>query len=185
VSFYENTLKTTGSIQAASRGEARCRFVSTYPRAVSIERDAKVTLTVGGSINPRESNTDGAIPKRASDGHRHPRFFLLSHFQHRMYFGTTIQLYKGKIMQSQYTSSRTHNLQIRRRRFAPGVPRTLPGGEYETPGWRMLNFVQTFGVTKREFKGRDELLAPSALCAGTTEGTCAKIPYISLLYKNS
>jgi hypothetical protein len=49
----------------------------------------------------------------------------------------------------------------------------------------MLNFVQTFGATKREFKGRDELLAPSALCAGTTEGTCAEIPYISLLYKNS
>jgi hypothetical protein len=49
----------------------------------------------------------------------------------------------------------------------------------------MLNFVHTFGVTKREFKGRDELLAPSALCAGTTEGTCAEIPYISFLYKNS
>jgi hypothetical protein len=49
----------------------------------------------------------------------------------------------------------------------------------------MLNFVQTLGVTKREFKGKDELLAPSALCAGTTEGTCAEIPYISPLYKNS
>jgi hypothetical protein len=49
----------------------------------------------------------------------------------------------------------------------------------------MLNFVQTFGATKREFKSRDELLAPSALYAGTTEGTCAEIPYISLLYKKS
>jgi hypothetical protein len=44
----------------------------------------------------------------------------------------------------------------------------------------MLNFVHTFGATKREFKGRGELLAPSALCAGTTEGTCAEIPYISV-----
>jgi hypothetical protein len=49
----------------------------------------------------------------------------------------------------------------------------------------MLNFVQTFGATKRECRGRDELLAPSALCAGTTEGTCVETPYISLLYKNS
>jgi hypothetical protein len=49
----------------------------------------------------------------------------------------------------------------------------------------MLNFVQTFGATKRELRGRVELLAPSALCAGTTEGTCAETPYISLLYKNS
>jgi hypothetical protein len=49
----------------------------------------------------------------------------------------------------------------------------------------MLNFVQTFGATKSELRGRVELLAPSALCAGTTEGTCAEIPYISLLYKNS
>jgi hypothetical protein len=49
----------------------------------------------------------------------------------------------------------------------------------------MLNFVQTFGATKREFRGREELLAPSALYTGTTEGTCAETPYISLLYKNS
>jgi hypothetical protein len=44
--FHENTLKTVGSMQAASRGEARCHFVSTYSRAVSIEQDAKATLTV-------------------------------------------------------------------------------------------------------------------------------------------
>jgi hypothetical protein len=49
----------------------------------------------------------------------------------------------------------------------------------------MLNFVQTFGATKRELRGRVELLAPSALCAGTTEGTYAETPHISLLYKNS
>jgi hypothetical protein len=132
VSFYENALKTTGSIQAASRGEARCRFVSTYPRAVSIGRDAKIASTAGGSINPRENNTNGAIPKCASDGHRHPRFFLLSHFQHTMYFRTTIQLYKGKIMQSQYTSSRTHSLQIRRPRFAPAC-RGHFRGEFRSP----------------------------------------------------
>jgi hypothetical protein len=49
----------------------------------------------------------------------------------------------------------------------------------------MLNFVQTFSATKRELRGRVELLAPSALYAGTTEGTCAETPYISFLYKNS
>jgi hypothetical protein len=49
----------------------------------------------------------------------------------------------------------------------------------------MLNFAHTFSATKREFKGRGELLAHSALCVGTTEGTCAEIPYISFLYKNS
>jgi hypothetical protein len=48
----------------------------------------------------------------------------------------------------------------------------------------MLNFVHTFGTPKREFKGKGELLAPSALCAGTTEGTCTEIPYISVFYKN-
>jgi hypothetical protein len=48
----------------------------------------------------------------------------------------------------------------------------------------MLNFVHTFGATKKEFKGKAELLAPSAPCAGTTEGTCAEIPYISVFYKN-
>jgi hypothetical protein len=49
----------------------------------------------------------------------------------------------------------------------------------------MLNFVHTFGATKREFKGKDELLAPLGLYAGTTEGTCAETPYISFLSKNS
>jgi hypothetical protein len=48
----------------------------------------------------------------------------------------------------------------------------------------MLNFVHTFGAPKREFNGKGELLAPSALCAGTTEGTCTEIPYISVFYKN-
>jgi hypothetical protein len=38
----------------------------------------------------------------------------------------------------------------------------------------MLNFVQTFGATKSELRGRVELLAPSALCAGTNEGTCQR-----------
>jgi hypothetical protein len=128
VSFYENTLKTTGLIQAASRGEARCRFVSTHPRAVSFRQDAKIASTAGGIINPRENNTDGVVLKRASDGHRHPRFFLLSHLQHTMYFGTTIQFYKDKIMQSQYTSSRTHTLQIRRRRIAPACREHFRGG---------------------------------------------------------
>jgi hypothetical protein len=41
-----------------------------------------------------------------------------------------------------------------------------------------------FGATKRELRGRVELLAPSALYVGTTEETCAEIPCISLLYKN-
>jgi hypothetical protein len=48
----------------------------------------------------------------------------------------------------------------------------------------MLNFVHTFGATKSELRGKVELLAPSALCAGATEGTCAEIPCISLRYKN-
>jgi hypothetical protein len=126
--FYENALKTTGSIQAAPRGEARCRFVSTHPRAVSFGQDAEIASTAGGSINPRENNTDVVVPKGASDGHRHPRFFLLSHFQHTMYFGTTIQFYKDKIMQSQYTSSRTYTLQIHRRRFAPACREHFRGG---------------------------------------------------------
>jgi hypothetical protein len=47
----------------------------------------------------------------------------------------------------------------------------------------MLNFVHTFGATKKEFKGKGEPLAPSAPYAGTTEGTCAEIPYISVFYK--
>jgi hypothetical protein len=48
----------------------------------------------------------------------------------------------------------------------------------------MLNFVHTLGATKREFKGKGELLPPSAPCAGITEGTCTEIPYISVSYKN-
>jgi hypothetical protein len=90
--FYENTLKTAGSMQAASRGEARCRFVSTYSRAVSIEQAAKATLTVRYR-SAQEMGTDTLV---SSSYHI---------FQHTMYFGTTIQPYKGKIMQSQYTSS--------------------------------------------------------------------------------
>jgi hypothetical protein len=125
-------MKTTGSIQAASRGEARCRFVSTHPRAVSFGQDAKIASTAGGSINSRENNIDGVAPKRTSDGHRLPRFFLLSHFQHTMYFGTTIQFYKDKIMQSQYTSSRTHTLQIRRRQIALAC-REHFRGEFRSP----------------------------------------------------
>jgi hypothetical protein len=48
----------------------------------------------------------------------------------------------------------------------------------------MLNIVHTLGAMKREFKGKGELLPPSAPYAGTTEGTCAEIPYISVSYKN-
>jgi hypothetical protein len=40
--------------------------------------------------------------------------------------------------------------------------------------------VHTFGATKKDFKGKGGSLAPSALCAGTTEGTCAETPYISV-----
>jgi hypothetical protein len=116
--FYENTLKTASSKQAASRGEARCRFVSTCSGAVSIEQVANATPTVRFR-SAQEMGTDTLV------------FFPLSHFQHTMYFGTTIQLYKGKTMQLQYTSSRTQNLQIRRRRFALGIPRTLPRGSSE------------------------------------------------------
>jgi hypothetical protein len=49
----------------------------------------------------------------------------------------------------------------------------------------MLNFVHTLGATKSDSRGKVELLAPSALCAGTTEGTCAETPCISSYYKNS
>jgi hypothetical protein len=47
-------------------------------------------------------------------------------------------------------------------------------------GWWILNLVHMFGATKKEFKGKGGSLAPSAPCAGTTEGTCAETPYISV-----
>jgi hypothetical protein len=44
----------------------------------------------------------------------------------------------------------------------------------------MLNLVHTFGATKKEFRGKGGSFAPSALYAGTTEGTCAETPCISI-----
>jgi hypothetical protein len=43
----------------------------------------------------------------------------------------------------------------------------------------MLNFIHTLGATKNEFSDKVRSLAPSAPCAGTTEGTCAEATYIS------
>jgi hypothetical protein len=48
----------------------------------------------------------------------------------------------------------------------------------------MLNFVHTFGATKNEFKVRGSLLAPSAIYAGTTEGTCTEATFISFAYNH-
>jgi hypothetical protein len=44
----------------------------------------------------------------------------------------------------------------------------------------MLNLVHTFGAAKKEFRGKGGSFAPSALYAGTTEGTCTDTPYISI-----
>jgi hypothetical protein len=44
--------------------------------------------------------------------------------------------------------------------------------------------VHTFGATK-EFRGKGGSFAPSALCAGTTEGTCAETPCISVYYNHN
>jgi hypothetical protein len=52
------------------------------------------------------------------------------------------------------------------------------------PGWRMLNLVHTFGATKKEFMGRGGSFAPSVLYAGTTEGTYAETPCISVYYNH-
>jgi hypothetical protein len=49
----------------------------------------------------------------------------------------------------------------------------------------MLNLVHTFDATKKEFRGKGGSFAPSALCAGTTEGTCAETPCISVYYNHS
>jgi hypothetical protein len=49
----------------------------------------------------------------------------------------------------------------------------------------MLNFVHTFSAMKKESKGKGELLAPSAPYAGTTEGTRAEIPYISVFLQKT
>jgi hypothetical protein len=40
--------------------------------------------------------------------------------------------------------------------------------------------VHTFGATKKEFRGKGGSFALSALYAGTTEGTCAETPCISV-----
>jgi hypothetical protein len=53
------------------------------------------------------------------------------------------------------------------------------------PGWQMLNLVHTFGATKKEFRGKGRSFAPSTLCAGTTEGTCAETPCISVYYNHT
>jgi hypothetical protein len=44
--------------------------------------------------------------------------------------------------------------------------------------------LHTFGATKKEFSGRGGSLAPSVLCAGTIEGTCAETPCISVYYNH-
>jgi hypothetical protein len=49
----------------------------------------------------------------------------------------------------------------------------------------MLNLVHTFGATKKEFRAKGESFAPSALWAGTTEGTCAETPCISVYYNHN
>jgi hypothetical protein len=56
--------------------------------------------------------------------------------------------------------------------------------EYNTPGWRMLNFVHTFNATKNESSDKDGSLAPSVTCTGTTEGTYAEATYISFEYNH-
>jgi hypothetical protein len=48
----------------------------------------------------------------------------------------------------------------------------------------MLNFVHTFGATKNEFNDKGGSLTPSVLCAGTTEGTYAVAPCISVWYNH-
>jgi hypothetical protein len=64
-----------------------------------------------------------------------------------MYFGTTIQFYKDKIMQSQYISSQTHTLQIRWRRVAPACREHFRGGEFRS---RLLQvFAAARSPTKR------------------------------------
>jgi hypothetical protein len=62
--------------------------------------------------------------------------------------------------------------------------RYAKNSEYDTPGWRMLNFVHTFGATKNEFNDKGGSLTPSVLCAGTTEGTYAEAPCISVWYNH-
>jgi hypothetical protein len=49
----------------------------------------------------------------------------------------------------------------------------------------MLNFVHTFGATKNEFSDKGGSLAPSVPCEGTTEGTCAEAPRISVCYNHN
>jgi hypothetical protein len=48
----------------------------------------------------------------------------------------------------------------------------------------MLNFVHTLGATKNEFNDKGGSLALSVLCEGTTEGTCAEAPRISVWYNH-
>jgi hypothetical protein len=45
--------------------------------------------------------------------------------------------------------------------------------------------VRTFGATKKEFSDKGGLLAPSVPCAGTTEGTYAETPRISVYYNHN
>jgi hypothetical protein len=45
--------------------------------------------------------------------------------------------------------------------------------------------VRTFGATKKEFSGKGGSLAPSVPCAGTTEGTYAETPRISVYYHHN
>jgi hypothetical protein len=42
-----------------------------------------------------------------------------------------------------------------------------------------------FGATKKEFRGKSGSFAPSALCEGTTEGTYAETPCISVYYNHN
>jgi hypothetical protein len=49
----------------------------------------------------------------------------------------------------------------------------------------MLNLVHMFGATKKEFRGKSGSFAPSALCEGTTEGTYAETPCISVYYNHN
>jgi hypothetical protein len=58
------------------------------------ERDARIMSSAGGSATPRKIHDDGAERKCRNEGDkwwsRTPSFFLLSHFEYTMYFGTTI-----------------------------------------------------------------------------------------------
>jgi hypothetical protein len=96
-------------------------------------RDSFVRAKRKDSVN----HNDGAGRQYRNEGHRcwaqTPLFPLLSHIEYTMYFGTTIQFYTDTVIQSQYTSSQAHTLQVRWRRVAPmcrehfwgGVPKSI------------------------------------------------------------